>query len=87
MTPEEKHRKKRYSAYAIMILGVLIFIACCSFLQHVVLVVLGMLVLLAVFIRKSVVHRRYREEVNQITETPDIDFSAMEHRHKGNNNE
>ena len=82
MTPEEKHRKKRYNSYAIMILGIIIFISGCTFLYHFLVVVLGMLVLFAGFIYKSKIDRQYREEVNQITETPEIDFSAMEYRHK-----
>lgn len=81
MSHEEKHQKKRYSAYAIMILGVLIFIVGTTMLQNVILTVVGLLVLLGGFIRKSVVDRQYREEVNQITQTPEIDFSAMQHRH------
>ncbi|HCA04576.1 MAG TPA: hypothetical protein DEO32_01620 [Ruminococcaceae bacterium] len=82
MTPEEKHRKKRYNAYAVMILGILIIIAGCTFLYHYLVVVLGMLVLFAGFIYKSKVDRKYREEVFNITQTPEIDFSAMEYRHK-----
>lgn len=81
MTPEENHRKKRYTAYAVMILGVLVFIVGTAVLSNVILTVAGLLTLFAGFIRKAVVDRRYREEVNQITDTPEIDFSAMKHRH------
>ncbi len=86
MTPEEKHRKKRYNSYAVMILGIIIIILGCTLLYHYLLVVLGMLVLFAGFIYKSKVDRKYREEVNQITEVPEIDFSAMKYRHNDDDN-
>ena len=82
MTPEEKHRKKRYNSYAVMILGVIILILGFTVLYHYLVVVLGMLVLFAGFIYKSKVDRKYREEVSQITEVPKIDFSAMEYRYQ-----
>lgn len=80
MTPEEKHKNKRFSAYAIMMAGVLLLILGCAVVPSVFLVVPGLLILLGGFLYKSVADRRYREEVSRITETPEIDFSAMKQR-------
>ena len=81
MTPEEKHRNKRHRSYAVIMLGVLIFIAGTSFLHHVLIVVLGLLVILLGCWYKSFVDRKYREEIADITETPEINFNEMKHRH------
>ena len=86
MTPEEKFKNKRYISYWIMILGAVLIILGCTYVPNVILVVLGMLILFAGFIRKAVVDKQYREEVAKITETPEIDFSKMEYRHKNEEN-
>lgn len=77
MTPEEKHKNKRYSAYAVMLAGILLLVVGIIVLPSVLLTVPGLLILFAGFIYKSVVDRRYREEVSRMTETPEMDFSAM----------
>ena len=78
MTPEEKYKNKRYGSYAMIIIGAMIFIAGCFFVRNVILIILGLLLILIGCLYNSSVNRKYREEVNNITETPEMDFSVFD---------
>lgn len=78
MTPEEKYRNRRIGSYVMTAAGALVFVAGCFFVRSIIIIVAGLLILLGGLIYNSSVNRKYREEVNSLTDDAKMDFSVFD---------